>query len=170
MALLNLDLSNVEAGSGGFDPIPAGTYPAIITGSEVKATKKGGGMLVLTFEIIDGNFKKRLVWDRLNIKNDSEIAQNIAFKTLASICDSLGVPREVADSTDLHNRPINIRVAIRPAENGYEAGNEISGYSAYSDAPAAAPAPQLNTAPAPQSENPAPAGAADWTQTAGAGF
>lgn len=46
----------------GFDPIPAGKYLAVITETEMKDTKKGGGQyLQLTFQIIDGPFKGRYV-------------------------------------------------------------------------------------------------------------
>ena len=44
-----------------------GQVLAVVSESELKPTKTGGGKyLQLTFQIIDGEFKGRLVWARLN--------------------------------------------------------------------------------------------------------
>ncbi len=55
-----------------FEPVPAGKYNAVITDSVKKSTKAGTGKyLLLTLRIIDGLFKNRLVWSRLNLENPS---------------------------------------------------------------------------------------------------
>ncbi len=46
-----------------FDPIPAGKYLAIIQESEMKPTKSGNGSyLEFVFQVIEGEFKGRLLW------------------------------------------------------------------------------------------------------------
>ena len=53
-----------------FEPIPAGKYLAVITDSEMKPTKSGNGSyLELTFQVIEGEYKNRLLWARLNLDN-----------------------------------------------------------------------------------------------------
>ena len=62
-----------------FDPIPAGKYVAVITASEVKPNKAGtGSYLQFTFQVIEGEFKNRILWARLNLDNPNETAVKIA--------------------------------------------------------------------------------------------
>ena len=140
MATLNFNANEVDPAVG-FDPIPAGSYTAIITESEMKPTKTGNGRyLQLTFQIIDGDCKGRQVWARLNLENPSEMAVKIARGELSAICRAVGVmaPR---DSLELHNAPLTIRVACKKRDDVGGAGeitNEIKGFeSAGSVAPVA---------------------------------
>ncbi len=53
-----------------FDLLPAGDYHAVITESDYVETKSGTGMnLKLTWQIIDGNFKGRLLFENLCLLN-----------------------------------------------------------------------------------------------------
>jgi hypothetical protein len=128
MANLNgFDASQVEPTS--FDPLPAGKYLACITESEMKATKKGAGQFLnLTFEIIEGEHKGRKVWARLNLKNPSPQAEQIARGQLSAICRAVGVmtPR---DSVELHNLPLVVTVKVKKREDTGDLQNEVSGYA-----------------------------------------
>ncbi len=67
--LNNFNANNVEPQTE-FDAIPAGKYLAVITSSEMKPTKSGNGAyLELTFDVIEGEFKGRKLWARLNLDN-----------------------------------------------------------------------------------------------------
>lgn len=148
-----------------FDPIPSGEYVAIITDSDLKHTKNGAGQyLELAHQIIDGEFKGRLVWARLNIQNSNEIAQRIAQQQLSAICHAIGLTQAISDSEQLHNRPLVIRVAYLPADDakGYRAKNDIKAWKALDNpAPAAAAAAKPPAAPAPATQRaPVPARAA----------
>ena len=47
-----------------FELLPVGWYTAMITGSEMKATKAGDGeYLNLTIQIVEGEYEGRLVWE-----------------------------------------------------------------------------------------------------------
>lgn len=159
--------------------IPKGKYSALITDSEVTETSKGGKMLSLTLEIIDGPHKGAPLYDRLNVVNISQQAQEIALRTLSAICTATGV-MQVSDTQQLHNKPLTITVGIEeekpnPAKPGetYPARNQINGYevlagaggpsrpvnqfpSVQQKAPPAAPAP---VAPPTPSVTPPPAAA-----------
>tara|TARA_R100001530_G_scaffold36149_1_gene28133 strand:+ start:5648 stop:6181 length:534 start_codon:yes stop_codon:yes gene_type:complete len=137
-----------------FDPIPAAQYVAMITDSDKRDTrdetlfmfngeKVRAWYLKLTFEIIDGPYKGRLVWTNLNLVNKNPKAVEIANRNLASICRSVHHLTPLDDSQALHNKPLKIKVTIREAQNGYDASNEIKGYSPAADAP-----PQVAGAPA----------------------
>lgn len=111
------------------DLIPAGTYTARIIESDYKPLKSGNGDgLSLTFEIIEGTHTKRRVWASLNVKHNNPTAQGIAQQQLSSICHATGV-MNLAETSQLHNRPLKIRVKIRKDEQ-YGDKNEIGGYEA----------------------------------------
>jgi len=112
---------------GEFSAIPAGKYLAVITGSEMKPTKaKTGNFLELTFEVIDGEFKGRKLWSRLNLENPNDTAVKIARSELSSICRAVGVP-EPKDSAELHNLPLVIGVKQKAGDDG-EIRNEVKSY------------------------------------------
>ena len=152
MAILNFDANNVDP-SGGFDPIPAGKYLAVIVDSETKTTKSGTGeYLQLEFEVIEGDYKGRKLWARLNIKNPNADAVRMAQADLSAICRAVNVmtPR---DSVELHNLPLTITVRCKKNQDD-EMTNEIRGYGpreANTGAVAANP-----TIPAPQGASDAP--------------
>jgi hypothetical protein len=154
MAILNFDSTNVPVAQA-LDPIPAGWYPCAIVASEVKPTGNGqGAYLELEEEVIEGPYKGRKVYDRLNLQNLNPIAVEIAYKTLSAICHAVNVI-QVADSSQLHNRPLMVKVALRSAGMGkdnqmHEASNEVKGYKAMGQdaAPAAPAAPAFAPPPA----------------------
>jgi hypothetical protein len=67
MANLNNFNANQVEPSSNLEAIPAGKYLAVITESELKPTKSGSGSyLQLTFQILEGEYKGRFLWSRLN--------------------------------------------------------------------------------------------------------
>jgi hypothetical protein len=127
MATLNFNANEVDPAVG-FDPVPAGKYVAVITESELKPTKAGtGSYLQLTFQIIEGEFKGRLLWARLNLDNPSEMAVKIARAELSAICRAVNVMAP-KDSLELHNLPLTISVGCKKRDDTGEITNEIKGY------------------------------------------
>ena len=128
MAILNgFDANQVEPTTE-FDAIPAGKYLAVITESEVKANKAGtGSFLKLTFQIIEGEYKNRLLWARLNLDNPNDTAVKIARAELSAICRAVGVMKP-SDSAELHNLPLVIKVKCKRRKDTDELTNELGGY------------------------------------------
>lgn len=125
-----------------FDTIPPGKYPVQITQSEMRDNKAGTGKyLWLEMQIIDGPSSGRLLWDRLNLINQNQTAVDIAYQTLGAICKAVGITM-CKDSEELHMRPMTANVKVRPAQNGYDAANEIKGYEPAGSKAPAAQAPQ----------------------------
>jgi len=141
MANLNgFDASQVEPTS--FDPLPAGKYLAVITESEMRPTKKGAGQFLnLTFEIVEGEYRGRKVWARLNLKNPNPQAEQIARGQLSAICRAVGVMAP-KDSLELHNLPLVVTVKVKKREDTGDLQNEISGYAKKESAAAAPPSQQ----------------------------
>lgn len=129
MANLNgFDANQVEP-SGDFEPIPAGKYLAVITESEMKPTKAGtGSYLQLTFAIVEGPHKNRLLWARLNLDNPNAVAVQMAKAELSAICRAVGVLAP-NDSTDLHDLPLVIYVKCKKRTDTGEITNEVKGYA-----------------------------------------
>lgn len=143
--LCGFDANQVDP-STPFDPIPAGKYLAVITESETKANKAGtGSYLQLTFQIIDGDFKGRLLWARLNLDNPNATAVKIAQAELSAICRAVDVLTP-NDSTELHDLPLVINVRCKKRADTGEITNEIKGYSK-KDGPTTPPAAGPGTTP-----------------------
>jgi len=128
MANLNgFNAHEVEPTSN-FEPLPAGKYLAAITESEMKPTKNGSGSyLQLAFTILEGEFKNRVLWARLNLNNPNATAVKIARSELSAICHAVGV-MQPRDSIELHNIPLLITVRLKKREDSGELINEIKGY------------------------------------------
>ena len=152
MNLNGFDANNVPAQQE-FSALPEGLYNAIITNTQEKPTKTGtGSYLELAMEILDGPYKGRKLWDRLNLNNPNQTAVEIAQRALGAICRAVVVPRP-NDSAELHNRPLRIKVAVELDDRKRES-NTIKKYEAiagFGGQQAAAPAQQL-----PAFQQPAP--------------
>ena len=146
--LRGFDANNVEP-AGDFEPIPAGKYLAVITESGMKPTKAGtGSYLQLTFQVIDGEYRNRLLWARLNLDNPNDTARKIAQGELSAICRAVGV-LSPNDSVELHNLPLVINVRCKKRNDTGEIVNEVKGYAKKETpaAPAAGNGPPAKTTP-----------------------
>ena len=124
---LNFDASTVEP-LGSFEPIPLGDYMVIISATEMKPTKDGKGQyLQLTYDVVDGEYKGRKIFDRLNLINDNKTAQEIAQRALSSICRAVGVMRPQR-TEELHSKSFVIKVGIRPATETFAPSNVVKEY------------------------------------------
>jgi hypothetical protein len=144
--LRGFDANQVEPTTD-FEAIPAGKYLAVITESEMTPNKAGTGhFLKLTFQIIEGEFKNRLLWARLNLDNPNATAVQIARAELSAICRAVGVLAP-NDSVDLHNLPLVIHVRCKKRADTGEITNEIKGYSKKESPQLAGAAPAANSTP-----------------------
>jgi len=134
MALLDMQFDQNEiqdAHKNDFDPIPAGTYTAEITRSEIKDNASGSGnRLSLGLKIIDGHHAGRLIFQDITLRNNNQIAQQIGRKQMAQLVSACG-KSSVQDSSDLHGIPMEIKVAIRIDKTGqYDPSNEVKKFAA----------------------------------------
>ena len=149
MAQLKFNAAEIDTTSR--DAIHAGTYEAVVTDSEMRATKNGLGMGInLTFEILsEGPAKGRKVFAWINYENASAKAQQIGREELASLCKAVGVT-ELDDTVQLHNLPLLITVGLDrndPTKNVIKAYKAKAGQTAQ-----------------PAQKSPQAAGAAPWAR------
>ena len=149
MAQLNFNAAEIDTTSR--DAIPSGTYEAVITDSEMKATKNGLGMGInLTFEIIsDCPAKGRKVFVWINYEHPKVEAQRIGREELASLCKAVGVSN-LTDTNQLHNLPLLITVGL---DKNDSTRNVVKKYASK-----AAPSASVTQRPA------AATGAAPWAR------
>lgn len=154
MASFSFDSAAVEPQTTN-TPIPADTYLCQVTESDLKPLKSGNGTgLSLTLTVLDGPFKGRKVWENLNVQHTNGETQRIAQSQLSALCRAVGVG-QLRDTTELHNKPLKVKVKIRK-DDQYGDKNAVAGYEAATGgapafskpAPFAAPAAAPATAPA----------------------
>lgn len=126
-----------------FTPIPSGTYLAMITGSEVKDTRAGDGSYAkFEFTVVDGQYQGRKVWHQATLRNPNEEAEKIGRAQIMAISLSAGLTRPMQQTEDVHDKPMQIVVGIKPASGQYQAQNKITKFASVNAAIApAAPAP-----------------------------
>lgn len=151
--------------AGDFSPIPEGEYKAFIAASTFKPTKAGDGKyLELTLQVMEGPYIGRQVWDRLNLDNPSDKAVSIARSQLSSICRAVG-KMTPNDSSQLHNLPMLVRIALETRQDNGEPANRVKGYKSLKPAEGESKAADRPTS---RPDQPAPT-AAGKTGTNGSG-
>lgn len=115
---------------GDFSAIPAGEYHVKIKDSELcENNQKTGSYIKFRFEIMEGEYKGRLLFSNLNIIHQNPKAVEIAEKELATICNSVGRV-SIEDTDELHGCELMAKVIKKPASANYAESNEIKNYSA----------------------------------------
>jgi hypothetical protein len=129
----DVDLSNI---------IPAGTYKAIITKTEVKTSKASGKQYAsIEFTMLTPAVNGRKFWLNLHLQNDNETARSIAKKDLAKLCAACGIGE--ADSLGVFmNRKVQIKLSVSKRDDG-ELQNRMAAVLPWSAVmQAAEPSPQ----------------------------
>lgn len=128
-----------------FDLIPEGWYNATITKAELNNTKAGTGQKIdMRYDIVGPTQQGRVVFSTVNVRNQSQKAEEIGRQQLGEIMRAVGLAK-IQDTDELVGGSICVRVKIRPAENGYDARNEVSGFKSASGA-----LPQVTSTSAPE--------------------
>ena len=124
MATLNFDASKV-APQAPMSQLPVSGpegLPVIIKESELKENKeKSGGYLELILEVIEGEHKGASGPYRLNLFHTNQQTVNIAYAQLSAICHCVN-EFQVADSSQLHNKPFNVIVGLQKTEDAAAKG------------------------------------------------
>lgn len=139
-----------------FEPLPAGEYTVMITETEEKqngpnSKDPSGSQLVLKMQIVEGHYKDRILFDRLNLNNVSEQTRDIAYKTLNEILMALEPVRgslKIENSSEIQAIPLNVKIRVKAADGNFPAGNVIDKYLPYRALGAESQASPTGQAPA----------------------
>ena len=155
MALVNFNASEVEpsAPMGAWQP---GKYNVEISSADVKTTKSGDGHYVqVEFTAMNGAMERRKHWERYNISNPNQTAEEIAKRNFAALCLAVNLP-QLQDTDQLIGRQCVLDTGTRLPKGGGEMETTIRGYYPSGTAtpaaitrsvPAAAAAPAVASVP-----------------------
>jgi hypothetical protein len=112
-----------------YDVLPDGKYDVIVLEAKEKTTKKGDRAIEMTFQVLEGQYMDRLLWETLNLWNSSDQARTIARDRLSSICKACNAPS--ATSTDvLLGRRMQVSVGRRMNDFRGKEENHIKSFTA----------------------------------------
>lgn len=132
------DPSSAPPSERSFDLIPKSWQPMQVVESDMQATRDGTGQMAsFTFEIIDGPFKGRKIWKRMNVVNKSAQAQEIGRRELADLCRAVGLA-SITDTEQTHGKPFTGRVGVEKGDGQYEDKNTVVGFKPFEN-----PAPNV---------------------------
>ena len=156
------EMFDPAAHEGTLVPVPAGWYPAHIVEAEVRDAANGNGNYLWTvFEITEGEYKGRKVFQNVTIHNAVQQAVEIGQRLMTDIYTACGITGPTRSIDVLLCKPIKIRVNIRRDPNGeYPDQNRVNAARPYDfepkqRRPGAAPV----ASPGPKPTNPTPAAA-----------
>lgn len=126
--------------TGEFSPLPDGWYDASISTAEIRDTKNGTGKyLNVRYDIQGPTHAGRVVFGRLNIRNQNPKAEEIGRQQMGDLMRAIGLSK-VTDTDQFVGHNVKIKLTVRKSEE-YGDSNDIKAWKANGSAPAAAPAP-----------------------------
>lgn len=142
----NVNVSDLpEDTEGSFYPLPAGEYSVTVSDATLHDTKSGTGTYIkMKLTITGPTHEGRVLFSNLNIKNDSQKAEEIGRQQLGSVMRAIGLP-SLSDTDQLIGGQMVVKVSIRQSEQ-YGQQNEVKAYK--SIGVGAAPKPAMATAAA----------------------
>lgn len=97
-----------------FEPLPEGTYTVRLTDVEARQSAKGNPNWSWTYEVVDGEFKGRRLWDNTSLVE-------AAHWRLKQVFDAYGVPADT-DTDELVGQRVRLVVSQRVIPVGQRAG------------------------------------------------
>lgn len=127
MSDFSFNADNEEVEEDEFTAMPDHNGKFIITKSEWKKTKdKEGTYLELTIKELEGKYKNRMVWNRLNLVNKNPKTVNISKRELLAILWAVNEVEINKENTSLlHNKPFLGKCVFVEGSKGYQDSNTI---------------------------------------------
>ena len=116
----NKDNENASDTAGGFPLIPKGRYTVLVEKAEQQDSQYGN-VLSLTLQIIEGDYRGRLVWDRIYTDGDDDEKRNKSDFRIQKYFKAVGKP-DSNDSDDLVGSPfvVSLNGTERKGEGKHE--------------------------------------------------
>jgi len=111
MPSFNFDAANhVATNLPTLGPLQKGMYEVMVVASDLKRTQAGTGEFIeLTLQVVSGQHAGRRLWDRLNVRNPSKQAEDIALRNLQALCLACHL-ETMTDTEQLHDIPVLAQV------------------------------------------------------------
>jgi hypothetical protein len=120
--------SDNEEGTPAYELIPPGKYTAQVMTASCGPTKNGKGQMVkLTWEITEGPYDNRRLFQNILIAHESPDAQKFGRQKFKDVVSACGVTGQVQDLGVLLNVPCLLSVGIEKDKTGeHEDKNRVS--------------------------------------------
>lgn len=125
---LNLDTTGVEENKGGFVLIPEDIYSVQIIEVAIKTTSKGDPMASVKFEILEGEYKGKWLFDNIVIPLPGSPSFGIMGRTMHFL-HVIGQPYEGKFTTDTDRwqyQKLRVKVKHKKQEQGKYAGQMMA--------------------------------------------
>ena len=115
--------------SDNYGLLPKGDYIACAVAAEVKTTKSGEGQfLEVRFQILEGSYKGRTIFDRYIFKNPSAEAEKIGKQQLARFLEAIG-KQHIRDTQEVLDIPLVLSIGTTTRKDNGEDTNRVVKYS-----------------------------------------
>ena len=124
------NLNEVEVND--FSPLPNGKYFVQVKDCTVKQNKAGTGeFLSVKFEVMNGDYAGRFIFDNITLSNPSKQAVNIGHQSLKKFALAIDENANLnnIDEFFFMEKILIIEVTLKPAQGQYSASNTVKGYS-----------------------------------------
>lgn len=102
-----------DKGRKGFNPIPEGEYTVLVEQLIPHDTRSGGKGLKARYQVVDGQYRGRLIFDFINVVNDNPQTEAIGHKTLRNLAYSCGLPDVPDDTVEYINNVARMVVGVK---------------------------------------------------------
>lgn len=147
--------TDFELGGGGFAPIPDGTRVLSAVEECKEDEYEGEKYFSLKWRILDGEYKNRIIFQKLKVFSEKERQRDNAVTMLAAIDANAGgklmssgkEPTAMAIASALANRPMILLLKVWESDDKSKSGNYVAGVFGRQQTKAS-PAPAKKSAPA----------------------
>lgn len=120
--------AEAEAKKGGFDPLPDGMYVVMVAKSDIRQSKSSDGKYAaMEYEVVEGEYKGRKVFENLNLWNSNSTAVSIAKAALGNLQLACRLPK-ISDTSELHGIPFVLKVGQKKDKDTGEIRQTVKGY------------------------------------------
>jgi hypothetical protein len=109
-----------------FGAIPEGKYLAQIAETEEKISGAGNKYLNIKLQVLEGNYKNRVLWDIVNLWHPKDNVRGIAEQTMKSICNAVKVLKP-EHPEELHHKPLRVSISME-TDSQYGDQNRVKKY------------------------------------------
>lgn len=111
-----------------FDPLPPSDYHLRVKETDMARNKNDTGDLIkIRFEVVDGEYKGRLLFLNINYTHQNATAEEIGQKMLNALILAAGLPA-LEDTDDLLGCEVMGKVTVTKGTAQYAASNEIKNF------------------------------------------
>lgn len=130
MGNLGLNIDETPPAQDTSTPVPGGDYEVWPVEAEMKTTKAGTGQFIrVAFEVLEGEYKRRKLWQNFTWINPSEKAQEIGRGQFSGMCKAMGMAGIVADTSEILKKRVIATVTVVESDWNGKDENKITHYS-----------------------------------------